>query len=167
MWLSSSLKAPGSFFLTSNCNSVYIHKFRVSHVLLHSWHQRRNHVTISCIVVPWRRLPQHPDLGSAQPARARKHLGAHTAVGLGTDLQLRVPHSPQQARWPLIQWPHAVSGVPVHPARLHQRDARPAGPRHLQVSSGGNLFDIIIWSLWDQKYILNAPPVCARAFPNY
>lgn len=83
--------------------------------------------------VPRRRLPQHPDLGPAQPAGARQHHGAHPAVELGSDLQLRVPHAPQQARRPLLQRPHAVPRVPVHPARLHQRDARPAGPQYLQV----------------------------------
>lgn len=83
--------------------------------------------------VPRRRLPQHPDLRPAQPAGARQHHGAHSAVELGADLQLRVPHASQQARWPVFQRPHAVPGVPVHPARLHQRDAGPAGPQHLQV----------------------------------
>ena len=56
-------------------------------------------------------------------------------MGLRSDIQLRVPHASQQARRALLQRPHAVPGVPLHSARLHQRDGGPAGPKHLQVSA--------------------------------
>lgn len=109
------------------------------------WRENISRLSASCAPVPRRRLPQHPDLGPAQPAGARQHHGAHPAVGLGADLQLRVPHAPQQARGALLQRPHAVPGVPLHPARLHQRDAGPAGPQHLQVSYKGPLRNENSW----------------------
>lgn len=119
--------------------------------LIHPRHQRWQHVMLAlCFIaaVPWWCLPQHPDLRSAKSAGTRKHNGAHSAVELGADLQLRVPHPSQQARRPLVQRPHAVPCFPVHPARLHQRDARPAGLQHLQVRSWRQLSERNVHDCW-------------------